>query len=129
MLRFFDYMQYRVCEFYLKHRGTSPEGTAIIIVALMQFLNIFSIYNLLSIITQKKLSVGKGTVLAVIVLLLFLNGWRYYKFDYGMLKKKWAEPGEQDKTRRGYWIILYIIVSIALCIGLTVYVGSNKSWK
>jgi hypothetical protein len=122
-------MQYRVCEFYLKHRGTSPEGTAIIIVTLMQFLNIFSIYDILSIITQKKLSVGKGTILAVIVLLLFLNGRRYYKFDYGMLKKKWAEPGGQEKTKRGYLVILYIIISITLCIGLTVYVGSKKSWE
>ncbi len=98
-----------------------------VVVSLMQFLNIFSIYDLLGLIIQKKLHIGKWTILIIIILLIFLNSRRYYKFDYTMLKDKWAESEGKEKTKKGYLIVLYIVASTVICVALTIYVGS-KNW-
>ncbi len=126
MLRFFDYIQYRVCGFYLKHHGTSPEGTSMVVVSLMQLLNIFSIFEIFCIIQRKNYPLSTPVILLFVILLIFLNGRRYYKFDYSTLKDKWLESEGIEKTRKGYLIVLYVVLSIVLSIGLAIYLGSTK---
>jgi|GEM_PF-2522279 len=126
ILRFFDYVQYRVCEFHSSHKGSNPEISGICVVSMMQYFNLFSVYEIFCIVQQKKYHFNKFLLLLPIILLLVINIRRYSKFDYSLLKEKWSEFDGKQKTKKSLSVLAYITLSTVICLWLAIYLGTKK---
>src|SRR5205823_8122944 len=98
MLTFFDYLYYKVCEFYARNKEGEPGVTALLIIALMHGFNVLSLIFMINVATHTKIGSSKLSWIILIALLLLLNGIRYNKYNYSVLKAKWA--AEEEKTRK-----------------------------
>jgi len=125
MLHFFDYLYYKSCNLYAKR---NPEGaglSALPVVALFQMFNLSTVFFLFNIILEKNIPVNKLWIVASCALLLVLNGIRYNKLTYAILKERWDNEEENKKIKKQLLLLLYIVGSTVLCIGLAIYIGSK----
>lgn len=127
MFRFFDYVYYKACNFYLRENPDSVGLSGLIIIALMQVLNLLTCFFLMSIILGRKFHINKLLLIALCILLLVVNGIRYNKLTYAILKDKWDNEEENKKIKGQLLVLLYISGSAIMCVGLAIYVGS-KNW-
>ena len=112
MLHFFDYLYYKSCNLYAKR---NPEGAGISglsVVALFQMFNLSTVFFLFNIILDKNIHVNKLLIVAVCALLLVLNGIRYNKLTYAILKERWDNEGKKRKLENS--CCFYYILSEAL---------------
>ena len=126
VLHFFDYLYYKSCNLYAKR---NPEGAGIsglCVVALFQMFNLSAVFFLFNIILDKNIPVSKLLILAGCILLLILNGIRYNKVTYAVLKEKWDYEEENKKIKKQLLLLLYIVGSVILCLGLAIYHGSKS---
>ena len=131
MFAFFDYMFYKACEFYYNKEGsgsTSRTG-GLLIVAMVQGFNLFSIFDIVCIIIHEKVYVNKFYFGIPIVVLIIANGIRYNgdKFDFDALRLRWENDSKALKKIKKNFVISYIILSAALFLGSAIYLG-NKKW-
>jgi hypothetical protein len=121
---FFDYVYYRICRFYDKNKSSSPGITGLCILSLTHYFNILSIFFILSIAFERKFDISKWLGVLLYAILLFINGLRYNKLNYGFLKKKW-ENENGDIIKKNNFVIPYILGSTALFAVLAIYIGSS----
>jgi hypothetical protein len=126
MLNFFDYLYYKACEYYSRGGEKDAAYSGLLVVAAMHCFNILSVIFIINLITHTKVSVSKYYWIGVAILLLILNGLRYTKYKYAILKERWVNEEESVKKRRRTILTPYIILSTALCFGLAIYLGSKK---
>lgn len=126
MLRLFDYVYYTICVFYDKNRGSSPGVTALLIIAMLQFFNLFTLLFLIEIILSQKISINNLTIVTCGLLLLVWNGFRYNKFNYDILKEKWKNETTTQKKKKKNYVLFYLILSVVSVFALAIYVGSKK---
>ena len=131
MFIFFDYMFYKAREFYYNKEGsgsTSRTGE-LLIVAMVQGFNLFSIFNIVCIVTHEKADVNKFYFGIPVPILIIANGIRYNgdKFDFNALRLRWESDSQVLKKRKKNFVICYIILSAALFLGSAIYLG-NKKW-
>lgn len=129
-MNFFDYIFYRVCKAYSKSKDSSPEGTAMVVISMMQGLNIISCEFIYEVITQNKNPLSNYVLVGMGVLLMIFNYTRYiYKEDrsYKILSERWVNEPKVLKVKNGILTTLYIIISLCLSIGLAIYLGGKKS--
>ena len=127
LLRFFDYIFYRVCKAYSRTKDSSPEGAAISIVSVMQCLNIFSIFMLIEILRKDKIFISTFFVVIFVTAFMVLNYIRYiYKNtnNYNIMVEIWKN--ETKKFQKGILVVIYIVVSFLLTLGLAIYSGNKK---
>lgn len=125
---FFDYVFYQVCRVYIQAKGSSPEATAAIIVALIQCLNIVSVAMLIEILRHEKSILSKTFVVMLFLVFFLLNYMRYvYRDAHGYKAMSERNVYESAPTIKGTLVLLYIIVSIGLAVTLAVYEGS-QTW-
>lgn len=122
----FDYVYYKACDFYSNYGGSSPKFSGFVVVAMMQYFNLYAIYLLICILLHKKFNEGIITDLIIGILLLIFNGVRYNKKNYDLLKQKWKDEDVRIKLKRRRLVTAYVIISTIICIGLTIYLGSKK---
>ena len=106
----------------------NPEGaglSALPVVALFQMFNLSTVFFLFNIILEKNIPVNKLWIVASCALLLVLNGIRYNKLTYAILKERWDNEEENKKIKKQLLLLLYIVGSTVLCIGLAIYIGSK----
>ena len=131
MLRFYDYLFYKAYQFYYKKEGnlsTSRTG-GLLIVSAVEAFNLFSISFIICIIINKKIHVNKFYAVIPVLILIIINGIRYNKheYDYDELQKRWGIEEEKIINKKTGLIIAYIIFSVILFFGLSIYLGT-KNW-
>ena len=86
------------------------------LVALMQFLNLLVIYLIVDELINTSTNL-KPVIIVLIVLLIGLNFQRYNKVKpYEKLKDSWKNEQKELKKKMGWFIVLYIIISVLLPI-------------
>jgi hypothetical protein len=126
MLNFFDYLYYKACEYYSRSGEKDAAFSGLLIVAAVHSFNILSVIFIINLITHTKISVNKYYWIGVAILLLILNGIRYRKYNYTILRERWVNEEESVKKRKKTIVALYITLSTVLCFGLAIYLGSKK---
>jgi hypothetical protein len=129
MIRFFDYLYYRVCKAYSGTKDSSPEFGAVCVVAAMQAFNILSCIFLFGIILHDKSFLSKFFAGSIITVLVIYNYIKYiYKENnnYSIMKERYMNETTILKERKGTFTLLYIIVSFSLFLGLAIYIGGKK---
>ena len=126
MLIFFDYTYYIVCKWYLDRKSSSPEFGAVCVISGLQAFNVISIFLLIEVLSRNKNIFSKLFFIAPILILLIANYIQYiYKEtkSYAFLKEKFTK--ENIKNKKIVWPV-YFFVSLTLCFGLAIYLGSKK---
>ena len=128
MIKFFDYVFYRVCKAYSKTKDSSPDGAAVAVVTLMQLFNIISLFDLFGIIKQHKYSTLFFELACGGCLLIF-NYIRYIYLEtnnFRIMDAKWGN--ENHSFEKGILTFIYIVGSSILVLILSIYLGNHKSW-
>jgi hypothetical protein len=126
MIYFFDYVYYRVCVFYDRNKDSSPGVSALLVVCLLQFFNISTIFLLIQIVFTKRINVSRLMVVTSILILLIANGFRYNKLNYQVLRKTLANGSTVQNKRKQNYVVFYVIISTATVFVLAFYLGSRK---
>lgn len=115
-MKFFDYIYYRLYSTYRKWRDPDPWIYASMLVALMQFLNLLVIYLIVDVLINTSTNL-KPVIIVLFVVLIGLNFQRYSKVKpYEKLKGLWKDEQQELKKKKGWFIVLYIILSVLLPI-------------
>lgn len=86
------------------------------LVALMQFLNLLVIYLIADVLINTSTNL-KPVIIVLFVVLIGLNFQRYSKGKpYEKLKDLWKDEQKELKKKMGWFIVLYIILSVLLPI-------------
>src|SRR6186713_3087583 len=125
MLRFFDYLYYGARKFYNKERGSGV--SALVLIALTQALNIFTVYFLYCVISGTKVYGNKLIFIAPYFFFLVLNVIRYSKLDPEIIKEKWENKKEKQKIRMRALLVIYVFLSFALSIELAIFIGNREN--
>ena len=115
---FFDYLYYRICEFYYAHNSSSPRIAGLVILSLMYCLNFIFIYGVTSLILKRHIEFSKVSLVILYFSLLILNGIRYNKLNFDLLNKRWKGESENIKKKKQTMVMIYIAMSIISIIGL-----------
>ena len=127
MIKFFDYLYYRTCEFYNKREGGSDfKFMAVLVTSTIQGFNLLSILFIIGLIAHEKIEINKFYYVILGVILIIINVIRYNKYDYDILKGRWGNEEERIKHKKKNLLIAYIIISTVLCLGLAINLGSKK---
>ena len=126
-MTFFDCVYYKVSNFYAKAEKKDNDGlSGLAIVALMQSLNIFTLFNTYCILVQQKIPLPSWSLALLILALTFANGTRYYKITFSSLQEKWEQIGERKRNILNNFVTVYIIGSISICLIIVIYLGGKK---
>jgi len=128
-MKFFDFIYYRVCTWYLNNKSSSPEFAGVYIVSTLQSLNVIILLLLFEILSQKKIIIPNLFYIAPIVPFLILNYVKYIyqeNLSYAILKEKYQ--GQNEKNQKTILATIYSLVTVILSFGLAIYLGSKK-WQ
>lgn len=131
-MNLFDYIFYRVADFYINtFNSKNGEALGALLVTLMQGFHIVSILIVCAFFSKdvnaifeanegKTLMQSNASILAIVV--LAFNFYRYFKIkNYNTLKRMWIFEDNTTKANKGSLIILYIIINLILTISLSIY--------
>jgi nitrate/nitrite transporter NarK len=133
MIKFFDYLFYRVSNIYItKYKDAQGMIFGIGVVSIVQLIHILLVMlvlaffseNINEIIFKRRegLNFMHSGIIYPCLLILTINLFRYLKlFPYEKAKKYWEYEETKIKYRRGWWITLYIIVNFGLTLALSIY--------
>ena len=114
MIKLFDYIYYRIYDFYEnKFKDDMPWLYSICLLSVIQSINIFSI--LFIYLAKYMPSYHHSPWLGVLIVAIFLlfNAIRYLVFKkIILLKAKWKDESVQKRKQHGIWVVVYIIVSV-----------------
>lgn len=111
MIRFFDYIFYRIYLAY-KQKDDLPGPTASIVISIIQFFTLFSLFALLRLFYDTPLP-SKYYVLPLIGGIMIYNWYKYERnLNIEKFDNQWQDEEKSRKKRNGWLIVLYIILSI-----------------
>lgn len=112
---FFDYIFYRVFGFYKnKWKSDIPAVYAICVIVTCQVANVVAIGFVLSEYVFHELILSKWIIGILFFFLLSINGLRYKVPS--VYEKKYQDETDAEKKRKGYGVLLYILLSLAMVI-------------
>ncbi|ULQ54901.1 hypothetical protein KJS94_09650 [Flavihumibacter rivuli] len=109
----FDYIYYRVIQFYFKWDGRNG-ATALIIVSMIQALLVIDLLLIILKLKYTKEQIAPNSkyyaYVGVGIFLVFLvsNYWRY-RNKYNYLKKIWKDESPKSRKLRGVLVIVSLI--------------------
>lgn len=114
---FFDYIFYRLASFY-ENFGYEERFYAISLLSIIQCSNILTLISLFYIFSNKTNELSPLLMLILgISLFIILNSIRYRKVNkFYDLKMKWSKEVNTIKFKRGFYIILYFILSFIILV-------------
>ncbi len=129
MFKYFDYLFYRVCEYYKKSDEDGYRFSAALVLAVLQGFNVASVFFYVQILMGVKIKLGTVHAVSYAALFFIINLMRYKKdkYDIESLKEKWKYETKSTRNRKLNVIILYIVLSIILLLILVNYHG-RKDW-
>lgn len=116
----FDYMFYRLYIYYENNYSHGYTLAAIGLLSIIECVNVLTLLNIIYISLNKSDEIP-GSVMLVfgIPLLIILNFFRYNRFvTYQKLQKRWGEEKSKMRSIRGFFMILYFILSVILYVKL-----------
>lgn len=128
---FFDFLFYRIYQFYTAYKERGAESSSAGIVGGLQVLNLLTIIMLILGLLGKKNT--KISTYLVIGVFLFFQIHTYIRYIYGdrnsakKVKKKWLSKTD---AYRGSFISIqyvYICLSILTSFGIAIYLGAQKN--
>jgi hypothetical protein len=129
MLRFFDYVYYRVCKAYSSAGDSNAGSIAFVVVALVQGFNIITLPFLILAIAHERPTINKYFIGLFELALIVLNYIRYVYKDnnnFKVLQERWKTEELNTKHKRGIGVLVYIVLSFGFYLGLAIYIGSKK---
>ncbi len=124
MFSFFDYFYYRACKFYEEHRGTGPRFSGLFAIATMQMFNILSLIYLFCFI-KKIRYVSYWPILLITLIVLLLDGFRYNKVNYDVLKAKWKNENQSKLKKLDIAVLLYFIFTLLILMTIVVFLSPH----
>jgi hypothetical protein len=124
---FFDYLYYKASKFYARYDRDGAGISGVIIVALMQWLNIFSVYLIIRLIRDQPIGASRLIVVLSCIFLLIMNGIRYSRLNRRGLRERWDGETENKRARGNLLIVFYVFLSFALTVALTAYIGDRNN--
>jgi hypothetical protein len=116
MLHFFDYVYYKSCQFYDKHGEGSGAGiSGLAFLSLIQFLNLLSVVTVFWLIFPYEFILTTGDKILgafVYIVIIFINGIRYNKLNYDILKERWDNEDKKNQRKKQIGVISYILITI-----------------
>ncbi|UII31968.1 hypothetical protein LVD17_27145 [Fulvivirga ulvae] len=117
MMKIFDYIFYRVYNFYAR-KDKNPDTYASGIVSVVQFFTLLSLLAAIRLVHEFPIP-GKYIVILVILVLMVVNWFRYEKSEnYKQFSERWEGKERAKRRKRGWFIILYLIGVILFPIGI-----------
>lgn len=114
-MKVFDYIFLRIYLFFKAKKDFAPERNGSLIVSLLQFLTILSLYLIGQEIFGYLMLTSKWQALPLMLVIGIFNWYRYEKqLNLEDLQEKWKDESSRDKTARGFLIVIYLIVSAAI---------------
>ncbi len=116
----FDYLFYRLYVFYERFYAHGNTFSAIGPLSIIEAINILTFWNCFHIPLNKSDEIPGGVMLVIgCVLLIMVNSVRYNRFvTYEKLQKRWGEEKSSIRIIRGFFMILYFILSVILYVKL-----------
>ncbi len=118
-MKIFDYIFYRVCDFYKRKKDSSAEFTSNLIVSLIQTFTVIDLFIFIRIFWEYPMpkNFTKFWLLPIIIILPIINWYKYQKTKkYVDFRKIWNNEANQEKRKRGALIVLYLIISMLIPI-------------
>src|ERR1700760_1831223 len=112
----FDCLFIKAAKMYARGENKFDGISAISVLALMQFLNIYSFVLSVGLIFHYKPPIKPWMIIVMLALLVVGNGVRYNKIDYFTLRKRWEQTPENKQQRLNTLIPVYIVVSVILML-------------
>ncbi len=115
----FDYMFYRICDFYKKKKDSAAETAASSLISIIQCFILLDILILIRIVWEYPISkdFNKLWALIVFVPVAFLNWKRYEKTKrYREFRLKWKDEDPEIRKHNGLLLVLFIIGLILIPI-------------
>ena len=114
MTALFDYIFYRIYKFFKERGDNVPETKGILILSMIQFLTLFDLVVFVRMIYPFPLP-EKIYIIPFVALPAIINWLRYERnFDLSKLDNRWNDEDKMMKTRNGWFIILYLLVSFLI---------------
>jgi hypothetical protein len=122
MMKFFDYVYYKSCQFYYANgEGDGAGISGLAFLSLIQYLNLISIIAILWLIFPYKFvfTGGAKVITALIfIIIVVVNGFRYNKMNYNTLRERWDNEDKKIKRKKEIRVIFYILITVIIVIGL-----------
>lgn len=118
-MKSFDYIFYRVCDFYKKKKDSTAEFTSSLIISLLQFFTIVDAFVFVRIIWEYPIpeNFTKFWTLLLLIPLQALSWNKYIRIrKYRIYRKMWKDENIQKKRIKGILIVIYLIFSILIPI-------------
>ena len=118
-MKIFDYIFYRVCDFYKRKKDSSAEFTSNLIVSLIQTFTVIDLFIFIRIFWEYPMpkNFTKFWLLPIIIILPIINWYKYQKTKkYVDFRKIWKNEANQEKRKSGALIVLYLIISMLIPI-------------
>lgn len=129
IFKFYDYIYFRLSSFFVKNGGEDRDRS-ISILSIVQCLNLLVFLDLISRLLNYPIYLPHLVKLLLGILIFFiLNSIRYRLFKtYQDLNRLLGNENESIRIKRGFFMILYFILSIILS-ALTGYLAMGYSSK
>jgi len=127
MIAFFDYVYYRLCVFYNKSgENRSYKISGLVLLSAIHTFNLFFVVQLICVSFHYWPPINKYFAVIPYFLLIIVNGFRYNKLNYDLLKERWGNEDSKAHQQRGIGVFLYIILSVIVVIIMIVWRAKTK---
>ena len=127
MLRFFDYVYYRTCIFYEKSgEKKSYRISALVLLSALHVLNLFFLFQLIFTFLNYLPNINKYIAIIPYAAFLILNGVRYNKLNYDVLRERWANEDVKSYQKKGVGVVLYMLLSAVIVVVLIIIKANNR---
>ena len=121
---FFDYIFYRVTQFYFKwdgRRGLTAIA-AISLIELMLLIDAALLYfRLVNGTNKRQMHPGEQWLVAAICMALFINNSKKYDNNYNKYRHYWKDESQGKRFYKGFFVLLALVIPVtfAFVIGLS----------
>ena len=121
---FFDYIFYRITQFYFKWDGRRGI-TAIVAICMIELMVLIDILLLaLRIVNgrnERQMHPGEQWIIVIIYILLFVYNSKKYGKNYSKYRHYWKEEPQGKRIYKGLFVIISLVIPLALAfwIGLS----------
>lgn len=117
ILRFFDYIYYRLGRLYFKTDGKDTIAPIAILTVMqiflfIDFMSIFFSEALAKALSKSNLGISKYLYI-IVAIFLFVYNYKRYKHRYDSLDKQWKEESKKVRIIKGLLITFFLISVVA----------------
>jgi hypothetical protein len=110
----FDYIHYRIYQFFKERGDNVPEWKGTLILSLMQSFTVIDVMVIVKIIHDYSFP-SKFAFLPLLIVAGAINWYRYERnFDGEKLENRWKDEATQVRKRNGWFIGLYLLASFLI---------------